>query len=193
MRGFIERLTVEVVCSIFARCSRMNHSAMFLFFFLSSPSRSVVTNSANKRRRLWTLYPKILARFIYEPANTTKVVGMPSRGARVVAWNLTSAKVRLVEAPSVFIVSFLATRSFYRVPPHHRIIPSVTNHSPRPSPGYVLCKRIVESAAEGPETFRNRGSLPAMIDACIGLSDELYFSFFLLFLFCFVFKHHERG
>lgn len=158
-----------------------NESFSHVFFFLSSPSRSVVTNSANKRRRLWTLYPKILARFIYEPANTTKVVGMPSRGARVVAWNLTSAKVRLVEAPSVFIVSFLATRSFYRVPPHHRIVPSVTKHSPRPSPGYVLCKRIVESAVEGPEMFRNRGSLPAMIDACAGLSDALYFFFFFFF------------
>ena len=71
---FIEpAVTVEVARSILARFSRMNHSAVV---FLSSvpPSQSVLANSTNKRRRLWTLYLEILAHFIYESTNTTKVV-----------------------------------------------------------------------------------------------------------------------
>lgn len=97
--------------------------------------------------------------------------------ARVVVWNLTSAKVRqLVEAPSISLFPS-SPLSFYRVPLYQRIIPNVAKHSPRPSLGYVLCKR--NPRTEGlPKCFASAEA--SSIGACIGLSDA---PFFFLFLF----------
>lgn len=47
VRGFIERLAVEVVCSISARYSRMNHSAMFFFFLVPHLGRLLVIARTN--------------------------------------------------------------------------------------------------------------------------------------------------
>lgn len=107
--------------------------------------------------------------------------------ARVVVWNLTSAKVRqLVEAPSIslFPSSLL---SFYRVPLYQRIIPNVAKHSPRPSLGYVLCKRNVESTdRRSPEMFRKCGSI---------FDRRVYRVIWcaIFFPLSFLFQRHERG
>lgn len=70
----------KIIRPIFARFSRMNHSD--IFFFSSFPFLNR-TNGTRTNDADCALYiSQILAHFIYDATNTTKVVGMSSRAAR---------------------------------------------------------------------------------------------------------------